>query len=209
MGFLSSVLGSVGGAIVSGLFSKDSARDQMEFQEDMSNTAHQREIKDLKAAGLNPILSAKYGGASTPPGAGYQMPNIGEAVSSAVGMQRVKAETENIKQQGRVVKREGDIADLDRDLYKKYEWLRAAEKLQGVSAASLATAGALGIFDNEIKNGSSSAKSYAARDRTYRPSKYSKFKGVKPIEEEYPRQISDDEMREINKQFKDQIYEGR
>lgn len=88
LSFAAPILGSV----VEGIFSAKNARDNRQFQQRMSDTAHQREVADLRKAGLNPILSATGGpGSSTPQGAVAAAPDLSRAATSAAMLKQQMA----------------------------------------------------------------------------------------------------------------------
>lgn len=71
-------------------FNSTEALANREWQERMSNTAYQRAVKDMREAGLNPILAFQNGGASTPGGstATISGASMGAPSSSALGVSR-------------------------------------------------------------------------------------------------------------------------
>ena len=98
-----SAIGAVGsylGAEQTNKASAVQAEKQMDFQERMSSSAHQREVRDLIAAGLNPMLSAKLGGASSPAGAMAPVQNVlGQATASASQNYQLESQAKLIRAQ--------------------------------------------------------------------------------------------------------------
>jgi hypothetical protein len=88
-GVIAAALGaSLLGTAATNSTSRRNTRENNAFQLKMSETAHQREVKDLKSAGLNPILSAKGSGAPQPSSAAAKV----EPFNTKVGEKLVQAQ---------------------------------------------------------------------------------------------------------------------
>lgn len=122
-----SLLGSItGGLLDTGAqmaFNAHESRAQRKWLEKMSNTAHRREVEDLRLAGLNPILSAGGSGASTPGGgvAGASLGNLSSAVTKGL---QTSAAVKQLKETTREVTAQADQSEVRSELVQNAkDWL--------------------------------------------------------------------------------------
>lgn len=96
-------------------------RRNRKFQEKMSSTAYRRGIKDLRKAGMNPLLVSQFGGASSPAGNMANVPDWTQPVRDAMQGAQTAADVANKKEQNKNIvantaKTEADTVLVNQDV---------------------------------------------------------------------------------------------
>lgn len=145
-------LGMLGSAMQNNAAIKEAEKNRS-WQQMMSDTAHQREVADLRAAGLNPILSVSKGGmgASTPSGAVAPIADVvAPGLNTGLGVFRARNEAAGI--QSLVNKQVAEILKIKEDtLNAREENLRIKAETASLEQSTMTNSALANKYLQEAK----------------------------------------------------------
>ena len=154
--FIASVISAVGsviGAKKAADASKTNAREANAFTKEQLQKRHQWEVADLRAAGLNPVLSAGGTpsiGNSAMAQAFNPADNIGNMVNSAIGVEKLQQEIKNMKAEERRINSDTRLKNKQGNVQDNID--RTTNVLAEAGDAIIGSLGSKGLGANSGKS---------------------------------------------------------
>lgn len=180
---------TAGGALLGNIWNAYEARQNRNFQERMSNTAHQREMADLKAANINPMFRG-MGGAPSPAGDRAEMKDVSSGLRARAELKLLEAQTERENAtarlgrvqaadientfstgRGRSIAAAADFAEMtNRQMQEMFpELLKKAQEEIKLASSSARAAGASADLDAAALKGAKALEDFYERVGEYGP----------------------------------------